>query len=126
MRKAALAAAPRDNLVELYSMDSIAMSMRLNTILDFAVALWDFRGGGRGFLARQFVGQRVGAVDMAQRFQNPARIHLDGAADGVVVDEIPRQGLDVAVEDDAHHLAGFVHDGTSGVAADDVGGLNDV
>ena len=71
--------------------------------------------------AGQFVRQGIGVIDLMQRFDNRSRVYFDGSCDGVAVQEVPRQRLDVSVEDDPHHLGIFVDDRTTGVPANYVG-----
>ena len=77
-------------------------------------------------LAGQFIRERIGAVNIAQSFQDPTRIDVDGAADGVIVDKIPRQRLNIAIENDAHQLAGPVDHGTTRIATDNIGGFHGI
>jgi hypothetical protein len=39
----------------------------------------------------QLLGQGTSAVDMAQRLEDATGIHLNGAADAIVIDEVPRE-----------------------------------
>src|SRR5205823_5111309 len=57
-----------------------------------------------GLLAQNLVGQGVGVVDLAQRLDDARGGDGDGAGLHVVVAEVPGQRLDVAVEDQPHHL----------------------
>src|SRR5688572_29814448 len=49
-------------------------------------------------LARQFVDQRPGVVDLAQRLDDALRVHRDGAGLLIGVQEVAHQRLDVAVK----------------------------
>ena len=49
---------------------------------------------------------------------------MNGAAYFVVVDKIPDQRLDVAVEDDANDFPCRIHGRAAGIAANDVGCRN--
>src|SRR5690242_3313618 len=83
-------------------------------------------GGGFGRVGGQLVGQRGGAVNIAQRLEYAARIDADGSSHRVVKDEVPRQRLDVPVKDDANHLRVLVDSRRARVAADDVAGVDEV
>ena len=80
----------------------------------------------QSYFALDFVGQRVGAVYLAQRFDHSGGVDGDGAVLCAVVDEVARQGLDVAIEDQADEFAIAIDDGRAGVAADDVAGGDEV
>ncbi len=57
---------------------------------------------------------------------HPANVDRDGAIVGRVVDEIGRQRLDVAVEDQADQLAFRIDHRRAAIAADDVVGADEV
>ena len=57
---------------------------------------------------------------------HPANVDRDGAIVARVVDEIGRQRLDVAVEDQADQLAFRIDHGRAAIAADDVVGADEV
>src|SRR5437879_10535980 len=59
-------------------------------------------------------------VRRAQRGENRARVHRDRARPVVRIDEVPGQGLDVAVEDQPHELEVLVQERRPRVAPDDV------
>src|SRR5207253_8566330 len=63
---------------------------------------------------------------MTQSFEDGGRIDSHRATNAVIELIIPRQRLQIAVEDDADELAGAVDHRTSGIAADDVGGADEV
>src|ERR1035437_9766674 len=69
----------------------------------------------------KLVGQSIGVVDLAQRLDDRPRVHLDRARHLVAVLEVPRQRLDVSVEDDPHHLGVLSDDWAARVTADNVG-----
>src|SRR5437899_2590089 len=60
------------------------------------------------------------AVRRAQRREDGARVHRDRPCPVVRIDEVPRQGLDVAVEDQPHELELPIQQGRPRVAPDDV------
>src|SRR5208282_3305765 len=84
------------------------------------------RRGLRAVTVHQFVGEWVCVIDAAEGFEDGARVDGDGSGLAVIVGEVPGEGFDVTVEDDADHLAVAVHGGRAGVAADDVRGVNEI
>ena len=75
--------------------------------------------------SRQLLDQSIGLIDRPQGFDDRAsRPRPRGRA--VVVAEVEDQRLDVAVEDQADDLVVAVDDRAARVAADDVGGRDEV
>src|SRR5262249_14974118 len=85
-----------------------------------------FLTGGRSLLSGQLVRKVAGVIHLAQRLDDALRVDGDGSGDFVGEDEVQHQRLDVAVKDQTHHLRVLVDNGTAGVAADDVGGADEV
>src|SRR6516225_7797330 len=71
-------------------------------------------------VAENLVGQGRGVIGFPQRFDNRGGVHSYRAVVGLVIDVAADEALDVAVEDQPDELAGAVHHGRAGVAADDV------
>src|SRR6516162_3553264 len=65
-------------------------------------------------------------INLAQSLHDCPRIAGDGAAHSVVIDEVPGQGLNVAVENNTDHFSVLVDQRAARVAADDVGRRNGV
>src|SRR6185369_10854296 len=72
------------------------------------------------------IGESVGPVHGPDGLDEGAAVDGDGAVGADVVDEVAREAGEVAVEDEADELAVLVDDGGAGVAADDVGGADEV
>ena len=74
----------------------------------------------------QFIGQILGIIDFSQGFENRAAV--DGQCPALLVAEyiVPDQRWQIAVEDDAHQFAVAVDHRAARVAADDVGGADEV
>ncbi len=75
---------------------------------------------------QQFLDKFRGIVERPQGHDHAARMHGDVPGLLVGVDEVAHQAVPVAVEVDADQLAGPVEDRTAGVAADGVGGRDEV
>ena len=75
---------------------------------------------------RQFIGQRFGVVDFAERFDDCLRVHCHGTRLLVGVHEVEHERLDVAVENQADDFRIPIDDGASRIAADDVGRADEV
>src|ERR1035438_4309364 len=76
--------------------------------------------------SKQFIGQRVRSVDLAQGLLNASGIHGNRASLHVTEGKVPGQRFDVSVENDSHHFAFLIHRGRSRVASNNVGGGNKV
>src|SRR5271166_727896 len=63
--------------------------------------------------ASQFIGERIGMIDLPQGLDNGARVGRNRAADHIVVNKVPRQRLDIAVENDANDLSILINERTS-------------
>src|SRR5712692_4463140 len=63
-------------------------------------------GGPSGL---ELLGERRGIVDVPERLDHRRAVNADGAILCVVIDEVARQRLDIAVEDQPHQLAAVVH-----------------
>src|SRR5437868_10972782 len=59
-------------------------------------------------LSAQLVGQLLRTIDLSQRFLNRAGMNAHGTRLGIRVGVVRDERLDVAVEDDADHLAVLV------------------
>src|SRR5579884_2272018 len=77
-------------------------------------------------LAGQFVCQIVGIINLAQGLGNSLAMNGDGPGLLLGIDVIQHQRLNVAIEDQADDLGILVDDGTARVAANDVGGADEV
>ena len=70
--------------------------------------------------------ERAGVIDFPQRFGDGGGIDAHGARLFVGVNAIEDERLNVAVENDADKFVRLVHDRAAAVAADDVGGGDEV
>src|SRR5947207_5614957 len=90
--------------------------MRAMAAASEVVARRDFISFAAGQL-RHDVRRRI---DLSQGFENRGGVDGHRAAHAIVELVVPRERLQVAVEDDADEFARTIDDRTSGVAADDV------
>src|SRR5262245_53112632 len=68
----------------------------------------------------QLIRQLRGVVDFSESFDDRGAMHGNGSVRFLQVNEIPRETLNVAIENQADEFAIAIDDGRSGIAPDDV------
>src|SRR3954470_15265199 len=75
---------------------------------------------------QQLIRQGLRIVNVLDGFENSAAVGKDRASNLVIVEEIPGQRFDVAVEKNSYDFTLFVDRGRARVSADGVGGVDGV
>src|SRR5438874_5670792 len=74
----------------------------------------------------QFIRQGIRVVQFAKRLDDGGAVYSDSAIGLFEVDEIPRQTLDIAVENDAHEFTNPIDHRSARVASNDVGSSDEI